>query len=200
MNIIYDKIQDEFKSPPVDERVKISAILKVISLFGFVFVFLGVLFVRNAGFASGVTDARVSSSFGSIEYVAPYKNTLYENFGYVQDPKLKLPLKTVDGYEDTVFLLDSGAVVSALPIQAAELTGVNLANAKRITVQGFSGVPTFAYLDEITVNIADKDFTFPAVFTESTRTTYILGRKGFFDDFTIEFDHTKRAMIIRTKE
>lgn len=200
-NIVYDDIDhSDPYGEEVETSVKVGAILKILSLFGFVLVFGAVLLVRSVGRTQGASATRVSTAFGSIEYMAPYKNTLYENFGYVQDPKITLPLQTVDGYRDTTFLLDSGAVVSALPLQAAELTGVNLAESKRITVQGFSGVPTFAYLDDITVQIAERDFTFPAVFTESSRTTYILGRKGFFDDFTIEFDHNRRAMILRTKE
>lgn len=200
-NIVFDEIDH---SDPyghgVETSVKVSAILKILSLFGFVFIFGAVMLVRSVGRTQGASATRVSSAFGSIEYMTPYKNTLYENFGYVQDPRITLPMRTVDGYRDTTFLLDSGAVVSAMPLQAAELTGVDLSRAKRISVQGFSGVPTFAYLDEITVQIAERDFTFPAIFTESNRTTYILGRKGFFDDFTIEFDHNRRAMILRTKE
>lgn len=199
-NIVFDQVREhDYYTPPIERESKISAILKVVSLFGFLIILGIVLLVRSTGI-QGIGQAKVTSRLGSIEYITPYKNTLYENFGYVQDPKLTLPLKTIEGYEDTTFLLDSGAVVSAMPIQAAEITGVDLGQSKRITVQGFSGVPTFAYLDEITVKIGDDDFTFPAVFTESSRTTYILGRKGFFDDFTIEFDHNRRAMVITTKK
>ena len=103
------------------------------------------------------------------------------------------------GYVDTTFLLDSGAVVSTLPLQAAHDTGVDLAKAKRITLQGFSGVPAFAYMDKIIIQIGGVDFEFPATFTESNSTTYILGRKGLFDDFTINFDHENRAITIKGK-
>jgi hypothetical protein len=129
----------------------------------------------------------------------PYKNTLYESFGFVQEPKVALPLKTLSGYVETSFLLDSGAVVSTLPLQAAHDTGVDLARAKRITLQGFSGVPAFAYLDKIIVQIGGTDLEFPATFTESNATSYILGRKGLFDDFTINFDHEDRVITIRGK-
>lgn len=179
---------------------KVSAILKVISLFGFMVVLGIVLLVRQIGSGSLSNKSVTRKTLGRIEYVTPYENVLYENFGFVTEPKLTLPLKTLDGYRDTTFLLDSGAVVSALPLNAAHDTGVDLTKAKRITLQGFSGIPTFAYLDNIVVNIADKDFTFPAVFTESQKTTYILGRKGFFDDFTIEFNNEEQVVTITTKE
>lgn len=181
----------------VNSATKWSAIAKVISLFGFAVVIGIFLLLRNL--RGGVNQVSVSNNFGTIEFKVPYKNTLYENFGFVQEPKITLPLKTLSGYVDTTFLLDSGAVVSTLPLQAAHDTGVDLARAKRITLQGFSGVPAFAYLDKIVIQLAGIDFEFPATFTESNATTYILGRKGLFDDFTINFDHQDRVITIKGK-
>lgn len=182
----------------VDSSTKWSAILKIASLFGFALVIGLILLIRNLG-GGGVNQVSVSNNFGVIEFRVPYKNTLYENFGFVQEPKVTMPLKTLAGYVDTTFLLDSGAVVSTLPLQAAHDTGVDLAKAKRITLQGFSGVPAFAYMDKIIIQIGGVDFEFPATFTESNATTYILGRKGLFDDFTINFDHENRAITIKGK-
>lgn len=180
--------------------LKVEAVLKVASLFGFLALLAIFLFVRKNFFASRINQVSMTNGIGGIEFRIPYKNTLYENFGFVQDPKVTIPLKTLNGFEDTIFLLDSGAVVSTLPLQAAHDTGVDLTRAKRLTLQGFSGVPAFAYLAEITVKIAGNEYSFPATFTESNATTYILGRKGFFDDFSILFDHEQRAIIITRKK
>jgi hypothetical protein len=178
------------------KSVKVEAIVKVVSLFGFAIV-LGIFFlIRGVFFKSAVNQVSVTDSFGKLEYTVPYKNTLYESFGFVQEPKVTMPLKTTKGYVNTTFLLDSGAVVSTLPLQAAQDTGVDLSQAKRITLQGFSGVPAFAYLAKITIKIGNTDFEFPATFTESSTTTYILGRKGLFDDFTINFNHEQRVITI----
>lgn len=49
------------------------------------------------------------------------------------------------------------------------------------------------------MRIGGRDFTFPAVFTDSRKTTYILGRKGFFDDFKIEFNNEKNSVTLTTK-
>lgn len=176
--------------------LKAQAILKVISLFGFALAIGLFLLVRGMFFKSGVNQVSVTDSFGKLEYSVPYKNTLYESFGFVQEPKVTMPLKTTQGYVDTTFLLDSGAVVTTLPLQAAKDTGVDLSRAKRITLQGFSGVPAFAYLDKITIKIGNTDFEFPATFTESNSTTYILGRKGLFDEFSINFNHEQRIITI----
>ncbi len=178
------------------KSVKTMAIVKVFSLFGFAVVLGLFLLVRGVFFASKINQVSVTDSFGKLEYTVPYKNTLYESFGFVQEPKVTMPMKTTQGYVDTTFLLDSGAVVTTLPLQAAHDTGVDLAKAKRITLQGFSGVPAFAYLDKVTVKIGNTDFEFPATFTESNSTTYILGRKGLFDEFSINFNHVDRVITI----
>lgn len=179
--------------------VKILAMLKIASLFGFAVVIGVFLLIRGVFGRSKVNQISTTNSFGQVEYRVPYKNTLYESFGFVQEPKVTVPLKTLGGYQDTIFLLDSGAVVSTLPLQAAHDTGVDLSRAKRITLQGFSGVPAFAYLAQITIQLGGTDFEFPATFTESNLTTYILGRKGLFDDFTINFDHEDRVITITGK-
>lgn len=178
------------------QSIKTEAIIKLVSLFGFA-IALGIFFlVRNVFFGSKINQVSISDSFGRLEYKAPYKNTLYESFGFVQEPKVTMPLLTIRGYVDTTFLLDSGAVVTTLPLQAAQDTGVDLSRAKRITLQGFSGVPSFAYLDKIIIKIGNTDYELPATFTESNATTYILGRKGLFDDFSINFDHEERVITI----
>lgn len=195
--LTYDQhVTDPINTP---KSVKIAAIVKIVSLFGFAGVVGIILLIKNTWFPSQVNQVSVSNNFGTLEYKVPYKNTLYESFGFVQEPKVTLPLKTTKGYVNTTFLLDSGAVVSTLPLQAATDTGVDLAAATRITLQGFSGVPTFAYLSKITIKIGDRAFEIPATFTESSATTYILGRKGLFDDFTINFDHTQRMITISTR-
>lgn len=181
---------------PAEKSVKAIALVKVFSLFGFALALGLFLLIRGVFFASRVNQVSVTDSFGKLEYSVPYKNTLYESFGFVQEPKVTMPLKTTKGYVDTTFLLDSGAVVSTLPLQAANDTGVDLSKAKRITLQGFSGVPAFAYLDKITIKIGNTDFEFPATFTESSATTYILGRKGLFDEFSINFNHENRIITI----
>ena len=178
------------------KSVKTQAIIKIASLFGFAVV-IGIFFlVRGVFFKSPINQVSVTNSFGKLEYTVPYKNTLYESFGFVQEPKVTLPLKTTNGYVNTTFLLDSGAVVSTMPLQAAQDTGIDLSQAKRITLQGFSGVPAFAYLSKITIKIGSTDYELPATFTESSATSYILGRKGLFDDFTINFDHEQRIITI----
>jgi len=200
--ITYDQqtVNSQYAGQEVDIQTKVGAILKIVSLFAFMGLLGGFLVLRKYFFSTSVNSVSLNDSWGNLEFRIPYKNTLYENFGFVQDPRVTIPLKTIQGFVNTTFLLDSGAVVTTMPLQAAHDTGVDLSRAKRITLQGFSGVPAFAYLDKVTVKIGDAEYEFPATFTESNSTTYILGRKGLFDDFSILFDHEQRAIIISRKK
>ncbi len=191
-----------YNNPPNDDsdrKEKWLAWAKIGSIVGFALVVGGVLLLYSRK-NSVLVETKVKKSFGKIEYTTPYKNILYENFGFVNEPKLTLPLKTKTGYKKITFLLDSGAVVSALPLKAARDVGVDFSQTKRIALQGFSGLPTFAYFGEITVKIGGEDFSFPAVFTESNGTSYILGRKGFFDQFSIYFNNKSKTVTITTRE
>ena len=185
-----------------DTKVKAEAIGRVIALFAFVLIIGSFFAARAFGFFGGgssINQISVADTNGTVTYKAPYNTTLDANLGIIQEPRISLPLKTSSGYKDTTFLLDSGAVISTLPLQTAKDIGINLAAAKRITLQGFSGVPTFAYLDTITVKIADKDYNFPATFSETNKKTYILGRQGLFDTFTVNFDHVNKVITLTRK-
>ncbi|MEA3355002.1 MAG: hypothetical protein U9Q63_00775 [Patescibacteria group bacterium] len=129
----------------------------------------------------------------------PYQQTLYKHFGNAINPQVSLPVKTITGYENYQFLVDSGAVVSALPKTLAYELGVNLTQLPRITIEGFAGQKTFAYKGEFVIMIGSEEVAIPVVFSENDRTSNILGRIGFFDEFNIKFDADLQKIIISHK-
>lgn len=174
--------------------MKSEFILKIIALIILPLI-LGFVWYRLSPAIPHVTQTK-----NTLVFAAPYTNTLDANLGLIQDARIVVPMKTTNGFTNTTFLLDSGAAVSTLPMQAAGDIGVNLALSKRIALQGFSGTPTFAYLDNITLSIAGHEFTIPATFSQSPdETLYILGRKGLFDDFTVQFDKDTHTITLSRK-
>lgn len=129
----------------------------------------------------------------------PYQQTLYKHFGNAINPQVEIPVKTITGYKNVEFLIDSGAVVSALPKTMAEELGVNLGELPRITIEGFAGQKTFAYRGEFVVKIGGKEIVIPVVFSENPQASNILGRIGFFDQFNIMFDANDQSIIISPK-
>ena len=124
-------------------------------------------------------------------------NTNWQDLGTIFEPLVTLPVKTTTGYQGNQFLLDSGAVISSLPREWAERTGQDLAFLQRSTFRGFGGTTSFAYRGEMMVLLGDKEVSLPVVFTEAAGTKSLLGRKGFFEDYSIYFNHQERQIEIR---
>jgi hypothetical protein len=127
----------------------------------------------------------------------PYARANIIGYGWVSEPKVKLRVKYPQGIKKKEFLLDSGAMVSSLPYEAAEEMGVNLAFLPRQSFMGFGNAISYAYQGEITVEFKEgKPETLPVVFTESEGSEYLLGRHGFFDDYSVQFNHIKNTVEI----
>lgn len=127
----------------------------------------------------------------------PMHNTNWQDLGSVFEPLVSLPVKTTTGYQDNQFLLDSGAVISSLPREWAEKTGQDLAFLQRSTFRGFGGATSFAYRGEMMILLGETEVSLPVVFTEAAGTKSLLGRKGFFEDYSIYFNHQERQIEIR---
>jgi hypothetical protein len=127
----------------------------------------------------------------------PMKNVNWQDLGNVFEPVIDLPIKTASSYESWEFLIDSGAVISSLPNEWAAKTGQDLAFMKRSTFRGFGGKTSFAYQGEMRVRLGDEDVLLPVVFTEASGTKSLLGRKGFFENYSLYFNHKERRIEIR---
>ena len=171
-------------------------------------VFVGIILVVGLGFAwqkknAQINQAKVKIGFSGLINQAdgviltiPYQQTLYKHFGNAINPQVKIPVKTITGYKNVEFLIDSGAVVSAVPKTMAEDLGVNLSELPRITIEGFAGQKTFAYRGEFVLMIGNEEVVIPVVFSENPQASNILGRIGFFDQFNILFDAEDKSIII----
>ena len=125
----------------------------------------------------------------------PYTKSNIINYGWINEPIVKLRVKYPEGYKRKSFILDSGALISSLPYEAAEQMGINLAFLPRQTFMGFGNSISYAYQGEITVEFKEgKPETLPVVFTESENSAYLLGRYGFFDNHSVEFNHIKKTV------
>lgn len=174
-------------------------------------IIVGVILVAGLGLAwqkknAQINQAKIRTGFSglinqtdSAILTIPYQQTLYKHFGNAINPQVEIPVKTIKGYKKIEFLVDSGAVVSALPITIAEDLGVSLSELPRITIEGFAGQKTFAYRGEFVLMIGNEEVVIPVVFSENPQANNILGRIGFFDQFNIVFDAESQSIIISRK-
>jgi len=163
-----------------------------------VFIFLAVssatyMAVSRATYAQKLEQVRNQQ----LLFSAPLQITDWRDLGRVSEPTLELFLKTKENYKRVSFLLDSGAVVSSLPREMAGEMGQNLALLKRTVFSGFGNQTSFAYHSDMNLKIGETDVTLPVVFTESENTQPLLGRKGFFDNYSITFNHVLQTVEIR---
>jgi len=122
-----------------------------------------------------------------------------------KSPSIPISLK---GNGHSIFqfiaLIDSGADVSVIPQDVAELLGLDL-TGKRRKVRGIGG-----WLESVERKIIIKiskgheshDFTLPVKVIFGAQETIgdipiILGREGFFDKFKITFDQINEKVILK---
>jgi len=126
----------------------------------------------------------------------PYVQSNVIGYGLIKEPLVEVDLKYPQGYRKERFLLDSGAMISSLPFETAQEMGVNLAFLPRQSFRGFGNSTSYAYRGEMTVRLGEQDVKLPVVFTEVSGTKHLLGRYGFFDDYSVEFNHIKNTIDI----
>ncbi|EFK96754.1 hypothetical protein LDC_1228, partial [sediment metagenome] len=130
--------------------LKIGAALLVVIIIGLMVAYSRKQARINEIGTSGFNRLMTQSGDNAV-LVIPYQETLYKHFGNAINPQVKIPIKTTSGFKNLEFLIDSGAVVSALPqVEALDL-GVDLNSLPRITIEGFAGQKTFAYRGEFVV-------------------------------------------------
>jgi len=155
------------------------------------------LAVGGALAASGYFNESTYRQQKGVLVAIPMHNTNWQDLGFVFEPLMELPVETTTGYQTNQFLLDSGAVISSLPREWAEKTGQDLAFLPRSTFRGFGGTTSLAYQGEMNLLFGEEEVTFPVVFTEAVGTKSLLGRKGFFENYSIYFNHQERQIEVR---
>jgi hypothetical protein len=188
---VKDSLED--KSWQLIAGLKIGAIILTVIVIGLVYAWQR----RQASInQAGGFSRLLSQGTNDQILIIPYQQTLYKHFGNAINPQVTLPIKTLTGYKNFEFLIDSGAVVSALPHTAAPDLGADLSSLPRITIEGFAGQKTFAYKGEFIVQVGGDEVVLPVVFSENPQASNILGRIGFFDQFNVVFNANDKSITI----
>jgi hypothetical protein len=107
-------------------------------------------------------------------------------------PYIPVYFKKGLSWVETRALLDSGADVSVMPKDFAELLGLDL-NAEEEKANGIGGeVRVVNSKVDIMVKKGHESYSLlipVQVVLDNTKAPVIIGREGFFDEFVIEFNH-----------
>lgn len=121
-------------------------------------------------------------------------------FPYIKDisgqyfPVIPLVLKYKHRKIDTDALIDSGATFSVFQPAIADYLGIKIDSGKKIILGGVGG-KIKGYLHRLNINVSDKVFACPVVFSREYLVSFnLLGRKEVFEKFRIIFDEKKRMV------
>lgn len=133
--------------------------------------------------------------------VFPYGISLSEDGKLSVFPAVEIDFITNRGETIAlIFLIDSGATVSALPKSDAEVLGLSLNKDKWGYVQGVGGEQIFGYETKIIACLGSEKFSLPLIFLENNSVPRILGREEVFSRFTIIFEEEKhRTAFLSSK-
>ena len=98
-------------------------------------------------------------------------------------------------------LIDSGADFNIFNAEIGELLGINVRDGKKVQFSGIAGEPFEVYLHNLTLEVGGWQYKITSGFSYeiSPYGFGILGQKGFFDLFRVEFIFS-RGIIEITSE
>ena len=103
-------------------------------------------------------------------------------------PIIPIKLVSKNNLVYTSALIDSGASICLFKSEIANQLGINLEKGKEILLEGISGKISI-YIHSVSVEIENTKHIIPIGFSdEYTASFNLIGRKGFFDKFQINFN------------
>lgn len=101
-------------------------------------------------------------------------------------------------------LIDSGADFCILPAEIGEYISINVKTGKKELFGGIQeqkGIRLVAYMHEVTLNVGGYDYKTTIGFSYDIAKIGcgILGQKGFFNLFKVQFDYRKEEIELKEK-
>ncbi len=116
-------------------------------------------------------------------------------------PYIPLTIKGRNESIDMMFLLDSGADYTVIPVELAELIGVDLSGSREQT----SGVGGTIYTKKSSMMVGIRNaherynikVPIHVILKRDSKVPPLLGREKFFDEFQITFNQKDRKVILK---
>lgn len=125
--------------------------------------------------------------------VFPYGITLREGGRVETFPAAEVSFAQRDGEWLSLFLIiDSGAMISALPATDAEVFGINLSTGFPMKIYGIGRGSISGWRHELKVRLGVNSLLLPVVFLRDYSGPRILGREGVFDKFLVLFNESRQ--------
>lgn len=98
-------------------------------------------------------------------------------------------------------LVDSGADFCIFRAEVGEILGLNIKSGHKREFAGISGESSICYVHNLEIIVGNVHYPIPVTFSYDIRDDGygIVGQVGFFDQFKITFDYSKKHVVLRTK-
>lgn len=136
-----------------------------------------------------------------MSLVFPFVYADVEALGILFYPFVRASLKTIFGWQEFDFLVDTGADVTTLPKSLLPILGIKTRNLKKTKTQGVGGIWVKTFELKLPIKIGPDEFHIHASITntQDEGSPFLLGRKDIFDDrFSLELDSKKKVTILKT--
>lgn len=122
------------------------------------------------------------------------------NLGFI--PVVQAQVFSFDKHKslNLMLLADSGAELTFLTSEDAEMLEIKKEKGKKILIGGITNKEINGYLHILPIFLAEKEIKTPVIFSTSNSTPRVLGRKGIFENFYVIFDEKGRKIIFIPRE
>ena len=131
-----------------------------------------------------------------------YKSVKRPDGSFVKAPLVPVTFIGKESF-DTFALIDSGADISAMPRETAEILGLNI-KGEVSTAYGIGGkVNSIQTTTTIHIHKGHEDYRLllpVKVILDNYDFPILLGRLGFFDSFVITFDQKEEKVMLKRKQ
>lgn len=130
----------------------------------------------------------------------PFEYAEISGLGKLFYPIVKLELKTIYGYKEFDFLVDTGADVTILPIHILPILGIKKTDCKIGNSLGVGEikVKTYEFLLPIKFGKLELSIIASAVDAGNNSMPLLLGRKDVFEEkFNLTLDSKQKVVIIK---
>lgn len=128
----------------------------------------------------------------------PFRYVELPSVGKVFYPYIPVYLKTVKGWKDFDFIVDTGADFTTLPRRAENILGLDLNQCKESKAEGIGGVEVKTWETQIPIRLKNFEFTVRCSITEDDKTPFLLGRIDNLDKiFSWIFDADRKKIIFK---
>ncbi|HLD97423.1 MAG TPA: retropepsin-like aspartic protease [Candidatus Nanoarchaeia archaeon] len=130
-----------------------------------------------------------------------YKSVKRPDGSFVKAPLVQVTFIGKASF-DTVALIDSGADISAMPRETAEILGLNL-KGELSNAYGIGGkVSSVQTTTTVRIRKGHEDYRLllpVKVILDNYDFPILLGRSGFFDNFIITFDEQEEKVMLKKR-